>query len=680
MLRWERQRGLPVHRLPGGDKGAVLALKSELDAWRLQNETHAGGDDPGTQTPASAPTGAWRATRSWILAMLGVAGLVAVVAWRSWPQASSVPLRFAPLASMPGEEIDPAWSPDGRAIAFSYRPEGESNFDLYVKVVGSGEPLRLTNTPDDERFPQWSPDSRQLAFFRASDCGVWVLGALGGGERRITALRCQGNPAAVRLAWSRTGDGLIVVDSESDGDPPSLYSLELSTGIRSQLTHSPPESVGDGNPALSPAGNLLAFTRHGPTRVSDVWVMNTSGGEPRRITWDARDITGIAWTGDGKDLLVVSDRGGPDPAVWKVPVRGGRPEMVAGLPAYSRMLAVSWPTGRIAYSRFEVRSSIWRYELGAAGARRERLITSSRIQAHPQYSPDGRSIAFMSDRSGFMEIWVAGSDGSNPRKLTNLQGEGGAPRWSPDGTRIAFDMRVRGKHGIFTVTVDGGPVTELIADPFENGSPSWSRDSRWIYFLSNRTGIHQVWKLPALGGSPEPVTHDGGAVAFESPDGSVLYYARGREGPGLWKKTLADGAEVPVLPDYAWASLGAWQVGRRGIYFLDKGEKAEVNSAVLKLLPRTGGPPRVLEVLGEAAYPFSYVGDVTLYHPLSISPDGKYSLFARLDHRHSNIMIAEGSPSAGLDRSKATGPRQTAGVRRTGDPLIPVNGGRRNSQ
>ena len=631
--RWERSRRLPVRRVQGGKRGGVYALQSELDTWRS-----------GTAADSQPPPDSRVAARRRLLyqvAALGLIGAAAAVCWSLVSRPANATLRFVPLASLPGEEADPAFSPDGGSVAFSYRREGASSFDLYVKTVGTGEPLRLTTTPESERYPQWSPDSTQIAFLRASssDIGVWVIGALGGGERKIASIRWPRTTGNTAVAWSKRGDSLIVADREDDEHPPALYSLDLAAGTRTRLTHPPPGTFGDAYPVSSPTGEFLAFARQSPSRVYDIWVMARSGGEPRRVTWDQRYISGLAWTADGKHLVFVSDRGGPDPALWKVPANGGRPQSLAVLPSHSKMLAVSWRAGRIAYSRVVERSSIWRYALDEAGAGGpERLITASAINAMPQYSPDGTSIAFMSDRSGFMEIWVARSDGGSPRQLTWLRGEGGAPRWSPDGKRIAFDMRVQGNHDIYVVAADGGPVVPLIADHFENGAPSWSRDGRWIYFASSRTGKHQVWKMPAAGGPPVQVTHDGGTIAFESLDGSALYYSKGREEPGLWKKTLPSGEEIPILPDYPRAFLGSWQITNQGICFIDRNDRIGSRSPVVKLLPY-GGAPKVLTTLDAAASLAS--GGVEQWSPLGLSPDGKHLLITQVDERQSNIMIAE---------------------------------------
>jgi Tol biopolymer transport system component len=305
------------------------------------------------------------------------------------------------------------------------------------------------------------------------------------------------------------------------------------------------------------------------------------------------------------------------------------------------VLSASPRVRRVAYAQLAVRSSIWRYAIGSETTEPERLITSSAIQAHPQYSPDGSSVAFMSDRSGFMEIWVSRSDGANPRQLTELHGEGGAPRWSPDGRRIAFDMRVNGNHGVFVVGTDGGPVMRLIADSHENGSPSWSRDGRWIYFLSNRGGAHQVWKIAASGGSPVQVTRDGGHIPFEALDGNSLYFANPPR-PGIWMKRLPDGEEKPALPDYYGAPLGAWQITDKGIYFIELAPPG--GAPVLKMLSYGATQAQVLTTFPGVEFPPSFPGGAVSVHPMSVSPDHKFVLLTRLDQRQSNIMISDLSP------------------------------------
>ena len=117
------------------------------------------------------------------------------------------------------------------------------------------------------------------------------------------------------------------------------------------------------------------------------------------------------------------------------------------------------------------------------------LLSSKTSNLMPQFSPDGRKIAFESDRSGYEEIWTCDSDGSNPTQVTRLERYAGSPHWSPDGRYIAFDFRSEGHSQIYLVEVASGATRPVISFPnADNVSPSWSRDGSLIYFASNRGG------------------------------------------------------------------------------------------------------------------------------------------------------------------------------------------------
>ena len=214
--------------------------------------------------------------------------------------------------------------------------------------------------------------------------------------------------------------------------------------------------------------------------------------------------------------------------------------------------------------------SIWRLDLTHAedaGART--IITAARDRNEgPQSSPDGKKLAFMSDRSGSLEIWTSNQDGSSLVKLTNM-GSCGSPRWSPDSHWIAFDSTSTGPPAVYIVPAAGGAATALVEDASENMVPSWSNDGRWIYFASSRNGIDQVWKVPAVRGPFVQVTRNGGFAPVESYDGRTIYYAKTRlENPEIWQVPVQGGAETlvsPLLRPGIWAN---WALTQKGILFL----------------------------------------------------------------------------------------------------------------
>lgn len=185
--------------------------------------------------------------------------------------------------------------------------------------------------------------------------------------------------------------------------------------------------------------------------------------------------------------------------------------------------------------------------------------------AGPQFSPNGRQIAFMSNRSGPWQIWVSDADGHNARQVSTTE-SAGTPRWSPDGQRIVYDAPVRGTTYVVTQRVDGSEPPHPLA---EGKVPSFSRDGLWVYYASDRTGNPEVWKTPANGGEEIQVTHSGGFAALESSDGFLYYSKSDGYHPDLWRIPSDGGKEEQVsshLRPRTWAS---WTVTKEGILFVE---------------------------------------------------------------------------------------------------------------
>jgi len=244
------------------------------------------------------------------------------------------------------------------------------------------------------------------------------------------------------------------------------------------------------------------------------------------------------------------------------------PERVelAGADAYYP--AVDLKTGRLAFSRYLSHANVWRLETGGKPA--PFLTSSSAYDLSPQYSPDGRRIAFCSNRQvANFAIWAANADGTGPAQITNISSPAsGSPEWSPDGRWLAFDAFEQGSGwDVWVVEASGSSPRQLTHGPGDNDIPSWSRDGSSIYFESNRTGRPEIWRIPAGGGTAVQVTRDGGYVAFESTDGKTLYYTLSEGGvEGLYAKQLPDGEEKQVLKDGVDAR--GFAVFSDGVYYL----------------------------------------------------------------------------------------------------------------
>ncbi len=570
-----------------------------------------------------------------VLLALNVSGLRDRILRRAAPtQPALPPLRAVPFTSFPGEEDDPSFSPDGNQIAFAWNGGKGDNWDIYVKVIGTESVLRLTTNPAVDRAPAWSPDGRYIAFLRHTETedGIFLVPALGGPERKMNSPRLGAWWWAGDLGWSPDGKLLAFTEKIPGQEDLCRISVLSVEGLDKRAATSPPPSayMGDEYPRFSPDGRTLAFLRHFNAGAVDICLVPAAGGEPKRLTYDNTGIRGFAWTPDGAHLIYSSSKAGTL-GLWKVAVAGGEAEQLPVGRENAYAPALSRDGRRLAYVWGQSKSDIWRFEVPRGPGRAKpptKLIASTEGQAEQQFSPDGKRIVFVSDRSGSNEIWVCESDGSKPVQLTNFDGPlAGSPRWSPDGQQVVFDCNAAANEDIFVVSVEGGPPRRLTSDKSEDVRPSWSRDGRWIYFASTRTGNYQVWKVPAEGGKAVQVTKGGGYAAFESYDGKTLYYAKGRAVPGLWKMPVEGGEEALVLEQLGAGLVGYWDLTQDGIYFYNASTHAiEFFSFATRKVTKVVTPERE---------PLFFNGGI------SVSPDGRWILYAQEDVAASHIMLVE---------------------------------------
>jgi Tol biopolymer transport system component len=509
--RWEHTKGLPVHRIGEGKRVPIYALISELDEWWRSAELLDAGSAPATH----------RRLWLWGVALAGILALGALTSWLLFTRGPWPPSRVVPLTTYPGIVRWPTFSPDGSQVAFAWDGGEQNQRQLYVKMVSGGPPRRLSDGISGS--PAWSPDGSWIASPRRGS--VYLISPFGEPERKVT-------DGANTVTWMPDGKSLVISPSERGH---SLYLVSLETAEKRKLatpSSEPSESGSYVSAVPSPNGRQIAFVRIRSGIGRDIFVLPVSNGapsaEPWRLTRDDAIVDGLAWTPDGREIVFSSDRAGRR-SLWRILVKPGvEPERIAGTddavsPAISR-----GPSPRLAYQLLLVNRNVWRMEIPAVGQRAgpaSRILDSKADDAAPQFSRDGRRMAFMSKRSGSVEIWVAGCDGSQPTQLTSFRGAlVGVPRWSPDGRRIAFNGMTAGNMDIWVINADGGELRRLTRDPAFEARPSWSGDGRWIYFRSNKSGTEQIWKMRADGDEAVQITRNGGWEAYESPNGKLLYY------------------------------------------------------------------------------------------------------------------------------------------------------------
>ena len=597
---------------------------------------------PGTEPELTGGPPEVRRNKAWAPAAAVIVSL-AVIAALIWIKApASPPFVITPLTSYPGTEAYPTFSPDGREVTFVWNGEQQQQFDLYVKRIGSEPPRRVTDDREPECHPQWSPDGNWIAFLYCGDEGVpevspWlsIIPSSGGAKRKIVSIHEGGNPSDRPFTWAG-GKALITAEVIGGSPRAGLFLVPIEAPSQGRQLTRPPAGNWDTDPAISPDGKTLAFVRWVTHGLSDIYLVRIDrqfmpGGEPVRLTFEKDFITNLVWTNSGSEILYVAGNGGGR-GVWRVPARpGASPRQAQSLSDAGIHIALS-REGKLAYSRRYWDYDIWRAELDGGTVARSVApwVVSTYLEVEPRYSPDGRSIAFQSNRSGAMEIWRVAADGSHATQVTSLRAEAGSPAWSPDGTRIAFDCRLNGNVDIYVAGVSDGRVRRLTTDPGVHTTPSWSSDGQWIYFGSKRTGRLEVWKVPSGGGEPVQVTQNGGFFASESVDGRTLYYSKTAEFPtALWMRSFETGKEEQII-----GSLRHWaffQLFAGGIYFVPNdgpvSEPANFQVAFYDLATR------VVRNIADIRKPPG-VG-------FAISPDRRTVLFAPPEVHGSDLMLVE---------------------------------------
>ena len=579
--RWEREEGLPVHRLTHESGNSVYAYESELARWHAMRSRRAG--EPVVEETGSNPAPAVM-PRPWRPVIAAAAACIAALSvWYLRPgitEASA--LHVVPVAATEVMEMEPDVSRDGKFVVYVAAGElSGSEWRLIVKTLRSNETRTIWTGQRRPQFPQWSRDGTRILFSQIAGptVEIAILDTAGGTVRVL--LRME-DPAyerqrAVRWAvWDGADRAIVVSRMKAADGPYALYRYSLDGNELAQLTRPASGTVGDQQVAVSPNGREVAFIRSRTPTESEIYVTDSGGGEPRQVT-KVGNYYGLNWTPEGRDLIYGARMHSPATNLWRITSAGGDPRRLTISDADA-----SWPSiavgpdgaSVVAYQKSQVTVNVLHWEKPESGGEAKGACPSSYFEASAQYSPDGTKLAYESRRGGTSEIWTCDLRTGRAVQLTNTGGATtDSPRWSPNGQTISFTTFVGGSRNIYLADVASKAVRTLIAEPADEGRASWSRDGRWIYFRSDRGGHADLWKMPASGGAPIRVTTTGAFEGFESADGKRLYFTRARRTPGLWSVNADGGGERFETAD---VREGWWAVTGKGILFLPVGRFREL--------------------------------------------------------------------------------------------------------
>jgi Tol biopolymer transport system component/predicted Ser/Thr protein kinase len=623
-------------------KDVERRFQTAADLRAALRDVRAEADGAVRTVAGESATSGFRTGWMWITGMMLVAALSGVLAYHARRDTgtgapATVLSRAIPLTAFRGNEANPSFSPDGNQIAFSWDSEARDNSDIYVKLVGPGRPVRVTTDPRPDICPSWSRDGRSIAFLRQisdNEALLIVMPALGGRERTLLKLQTSYILGASKPVWANDSKWLVISAAPSPQSQQALARVSVESSQISWITQPDTTSaLNDVMPALSPNGRLLAFSRVGGGFLSAAYVLPVTdalapNGPPKAL--DEGRVSALTPEWLNNDELIVAT-GGVQSTLWRLSASGKSPVQPLVVPGTDVVQpAVQAGARRLAYVSRTQDTNIWTIDL--AGKTRTagepvRIVASTQSDVNPQVSPDGKRVAFSSNRFGKYEIWIWEPNTPDAFQLTSMgAGTTGSPRWSPNGREIAFDSNVGGRANIYVVNSEGGTSRKLTESAGANIVPCWSKDGGSIFFGSNRSGQFQIWRMNVDGSEPVMITKHGGFAPLLSASGEFIYYAKSPAlASDIWRVSVSGGEERKIADGVYRYSFA---LAPEGLYYV---------SAVRF---QKGSSIRFVDFANER------ISDVFRLHDpadlgLALSPDYRRLFFAKVDHSDSDIMLVE---------------------------------------
>jgi len=449
-----------------------------------------------------------------------------------------------PLASPPGPELFPRFSPDGQTIAFVGNYDGGR--DIYTIPVTGGIPTRVTHHPAAEWLTGWTPDGRIL-YFKSGLAGMGRMSQIfavspDGGmfEQLPPAYGAMGavSPDGRRLAFTQHTRDNRTWKRYQGGMATHIWVMDLDTLEAEQVT----TWEGTDTQPMWHGNNLYYLSDEGPQKRLNIWSIDMRNGQRRQITTHAdHDVKwpsigpGSRNEGEivyqlGPELRLLNLRSGRSQAV-NVTIPGARPHIRTRTVDAGNHIQ-SWgvsSTGQRAV--FEARGDVWTIPF-ETGTPRNLTRTSGAAERSPAWSPDGRWIAYFSDETGEYELYVRQSDGrAEPRQLTtDTQTYYFDPTWSPDSKHIVYNDKAG---NIWLTTVETAETRQIDRDDWAyRPRYSWSHDSNWIAYSKNSpNGLSAIWLYDVAAGEAHKVTSDmfGDSSPTFDRKGEFLYYVSTRD-------------------------------------------------------------------------------------------------------------------------------------------------------
>jgi Tol biopolymer transport system component/DNA-binding winged helix-turn-helix (wHTH) protein len=574
-------------------------------------------------------TRAWAVGAALVLLGASIAAAIVLLLGQKPPEPPPQEWNVTQFTSYPGATSAPAFSPDGSRIAFGWDPKSATDYNLYVKALGGEALLQLTHHPSTWISAAWSPDGTQIAFMRlaGADTGLYVIPALGGPEQKLLATTTPYELAAP-ISWSPDGKW-IAYDNQIDaktGDRMFLFSVETS---ESHIFYHDPACMHEANLTFSNDGKQVAWFCVKHLDAFDVMVGDSAGHSRRAIRTVNLFPVGLGWSPDDKKL-VIPQQGEDESHLFELNLHDGsmKPSAAGANELHAIWPTVSAKTGATAWNAYRYHNDLIRKDLNNPTKTPEPFLESSKDENQASYSPDGKYIAFDSDRSGVWNVWIGDADGTNLTQVS--RGIAGYPRWSPDSRQIAYQQLDGDGKSVYVANVDQRVGHKLITAATDAGAPFWSADGKSVYFEDYGSFRRKYYRCSLDCDKNETLVRDGPkainmqvsaddkAWYWINPDGPYhLFHAAMRDGQVEGGEELVD---IPHLHDEY-----SFFVAKNGVYFVPSDK------------------PNTLKFFDFATRKTKelFIAKKAIGTGFWISSDGRTALLGQSSDNHQDIMLAE---------------------------------------
>ncbi|MEK0159653.1 winged helix-turn-helix domain-containing protein [Pseudoalteromonas piscicida] len=462
------------------------------------------------------------------------------------------------LTDYPGRELFPSVSPNEEYLAFAWRKFG-SHAGLYLKnLTRPDEPLEvLVDGPGNVSVSVWGRDNRTLFYIdkRSEECTVRSLDIVTKIQSNIA--NCVVDTTTT-LSYSSEKNLLGFIAKQGLADAPKVTLLNLNDKTATELgceldcEGSELESI-----ALSPDAKQIAISRNLSNGLENLYLKNLDTGKEVKILSGHDDLRGVSWH-PTDDYLVVSMIEHGARSAYRLSLEG---KMLGALPFDGLSYPSFSQSGRLYFHDWNINTSIMKLDLNAQVASSPfPLLQSQTSFRYPSYSPVSKRLLFVSNQSGFDEIWMSDLEGDQRIQLTELQLQAMHPAWSPDGTKVIFTTKSHQGSQLQLLDTVTKQVTELETGLKYHGKPSWSQDGNSIY-ISDENNVFRIF----LESRSAPLKLTAGTTAVEYKERLYVYKSELQE---MWCMELATGAETLLFKNAHMASSASWSVSDSGLYYL----------------------------------------------------------------------------------------------------------------